>query len=157
MKKNILNLALAAFVAVGTVAYTGCGKKGCTVEADDKFDADATESDPEACDPAATVAKFAGTYSVTETCTSGNDAYTITIAASGSSEYTILITNMYDAGSTFIVNATVDQNEITIANQTVVGVAVSGSGSINGNTLTVSYTVSVGGQSDTCSITAQKQ
>lgn len=157
MKKNILNLALAAFVAVGTVAYTGCGKKGCTVEADDKFDADATESDPEACDPAATVAKFAGTFSATETCTSGNDAYTITIAASGSSEYTILITNMYNAGSTFIINASVDQNAMTIANQTVLGVAVSGSGTINGNSLTVTYTVSVGGNSDTCTINAQKQ
>lgn len=156
MKRNFINFALAAVVAVGAAAYTGCGKKGCMNEADINFDASATESDPEACDPSGTVARFVGTFSGTETCTSGNDAYSITITASAN-EYFILVANLYNAGSTFVVSASVSQNQLTIANQIVEGVTVSGSGTLNGNALTITYTLSLNGNSDTCTLNATKQ
>lgn len=156
MKKNFINLAMAALVAFGTVAYTGCGKKGCMTETDDSYDATATEADPDACDPTATVSKFVGTFAGTETCASGTDAYTITITSS-SNEYTILVKNLYDAGTDFTLTASVSQGEITIANQTVSGATVSGSGELSGSTLTINYTITVGVNSDTCTVTATKQ
>lgn len=156
MKKNFINFAMAALVAFGTLGYSGCGKKGCMTEADDSYDASATEADPSLCNPTGTVNKFVGTFQGTETCGSGTDAYSITITAS-SNAYTILVSNLYDAGSSFTVSATVSQSSITIANQTVNSVAISGSGSISGNTLTVSYTLTYQGVSDTCTLTALKQ
>ncbi len=156
MKKNRVNLFLIAALMLGSFAYTGCGKKGCTVEADDNFDALATESDPEACDPTGTVSKFVGSYSGVETCTSGNDSYTLSITASAN-EYTVLLGNVYDAGTGFVISAEVNQNTITITNQTVQGVAVTGSGTLSGNILTVNYTLSVAGDSDACVLTATKQ
>lgn len=156
MKKNFINLAMAALVAFGTVAYTGCGKKGCTTEADDNYDATATESDPEACDPSGTVSKFEGDFQGTETCGSGTDAYTLTISPSAS-DYTILVKNLYNVGSTFSLSATVSQNEVTIANQTVSGITVSGSGTLSGNTLSLSYSITYQSATDNCTLSATKQ
>lgn len=91
MKKNFINLAMVAMVAVGTVAYTGCGKKGCTNEADDKFDSAATESDPEACDPTATTNKYVGSW-------------TFAIGGSSSNTYTGSVTNNGDYKLTLTTN-----------------------------------------------------
>lgn len=130
MKKNFLNLALAAFVAVGTVAYTGCGKKGCTTETDDNFDAAATESDPEACDAAATDGKFAGNW--TFTIGSSTDTYSV-IISDASADYVITANTNLGLDGTTAVNASlnVDQSIATAA-----GTFSIGNADISGLTLT---------------------
>jgi hypothetical protein len=159
MKKNILklgSLAAAGLFLVSSLTMTSCSKtKGCKTPEDDKYDAAAEEADNTKCDPTGTVAKFVGTYTGSESCTSGNDNYSLEIEA-GSSDYTIKIKNLYNAGSTFVINANVSQKNITIPNQTVSGVTVNGSGSINGNALQLTFSLSAAAGSDNCTFTGNK-
>lgn len=145
MKKNFLNLALAAFVAVGTVAYTGCGKKGCTTEADDNYDAAATEADPEACDETATVAKFEGSW------TGQPGSYPFTVSQTGEVDYQVNVNtnfgllNQNQTAQLLPTNikATVSQNQGTIASQAIYNGNVTGTISFNSTTsMTVNYTLS---------------
>lgn len=159
MKKNILklgSLAAAGLLLVSSLTMTSCTKtKGCKTPEDDKYDAAAEEADNTKCDPTGTVAKFVGTYTGSESCTSGNDNYSLMIEA-GSSDYTIKIKNLYNAGATFVINANVSQKNITIPNQTVSGITVNGSGSINGNAITLTYSLSATGGSDNCTFNGNK-
>lgn len=98
--------------------------------------------------------KFLGTYDVNENCSSGNDAYSITVSSSTTSEDDIIVTNLYKANQG--VRATVSGSNINI-NDTKGGVTYSGSGSISGNTFTIIFTASAGVQSDNCTATAIKQ
>ncbi|MFN0214260.1 MAG: hypothetical protein ACKVT2_08390 [Saprospiraceae bacterium] len=92
--------------------------------------------------------KFLGAYSVVETCGSGNDTYDLTILESGTSENAIIVANLYGSGTQ--LSATVSGSNVTIASQVALGITWSGSGSISGNTLTISFMVSAGGASDNC-------
>ena len=155
MKKNFLNFAMVALVAIGSAAYTGCGKKGCTTEADDKYDASATESDPQACSPSATVGKFVAQYNVTENCGTTPDTYQIAIAASSSNEYGITISNLFDAG--VVTSATVNKSNLTIDSQTFgTQYSISGSGNLATSTITINFTITGGATPYSCSITGNK-
>lgn len=94
-------------------------------------------------------AKFIGTFNAAETCTSGNDTYSITIAAVTSDDKKVTVLNLYNAG--ILVNGDVNSDGgITIPNQAF------GSGTISGtisSTGAVTYTVAAGGASDGCSFT----
>lgn len=144
MKKNFINLAMVAMVAVGTVAYTGCGKKGCTTEADDSYDSAATEADPEACDEAATVAKFEGNW------TGQPGSYPFTVTQTGEPDYQINISTNFglenDLGvqhAATNIKATVSQNEATIDATSIYDGSVQGTVTYNsGNSMTVNYTLS---------------
>jgi hypothetical protein len=99
-------------------------------------------------------AKFIGSFNGTEACTSGNDTYAVTVTA-GSGDGDVIIGNLYNAG--FFVNATVNATGgLTIASQSFGTGTVSGSATISGNTLTVTYTVASGGLSDSCTGTYTK-
>jgi len=104
-------------------------------------------------------AKFIAAYSVSESCTSGNYSYNITSATSATNVSTIVISNFGDYGVS--VTATVAGSSLTIANQsvTISGAAASfsGSGQLSGNILTITYTIAVGTDSDTCTMTCTKQ
>ena len=101
--------------------------------------------------------QFLGTYTVVENCgLSGIDNYSITITASGNSPQEVQVANLYDGGDN--LNATIDGNNITIPSQVGgTGVTYDGSGSISGNTLTLSFIVAAQGSSDTCTATCTKQ
>ena len=104
-------------------------------------------------------AQFLASYSVSESCTSGNYTYSVTTSSSSTGVTAIIIANFGDYNTN--VNATVDGNNITIANQThqVQGfpLTFSGTGQISGNILSISYTVSDGSNTDTCTMTCTKQ
>ena len=104
-------------------------------------------------------AQFIGTYSVSESCTSGNYTYNVTVSNSSTGATAIIIGNFGDYSTN--VNATVDGDNITIPNQTnQVGgfpLTFSGTGQISGTILTISYTVSDGTNTDTCTKTCTKQ
>lgn len=100
-------------------------------------------------------AKFLGAYSVSESCDSGNYTYEMNINTSGSG-----IRNIVMGFGGYSLSATVNGNSLTIANQTVNiqgnSFTFSGSGQISGSILTVSYTLSAGTESDSCTATATK-
>lgn len=98
--------------------------------------------------------KFLGAYNVNENCTSGNWNYSISITESANTEDAIVITNFgdYDVN----LRATVSGDNINF-NDTQDGITFSGSGNISGNTLTIIYTASAGGQTDDCTKTCIRQ
>jgi len=104
--------------------------------------------------------KFIASYSVQENCSpGGNFNYTMTINSSATGVQNVVINNFYGVGAS--VTASVSGTSINIASQTVTvnGTAVtfSGSGQINGNILTLSYTASAGVDADNCTATCTKQ
>lgn len=97
-------------------------------------------------------AKFIGNYNTNETCDSGADSYAVSVTA-GSSDTEVEISNLYAAG--LFTTGTVNANgSITIANQVFGNGTISGTITENGGVLTITYTVAVAGQSDTCTMTA---
>lgn len=106
-----------------------------------------------------TRAKFLGTYNVSESCESGNYTFSLTVTTSSTGVRNVIINNFYDIG--IAVNATVSGNSLNIPNQTVTSggtaLTISGSGQITGNILTMTYTISAGADSDTCTATCTKQ
>ncbi|MBI1289285.1 MAG: hypothetical protein GC178_17090 [Flavobacteriales bacterium] len=100
-------------------------------------------------------AKFLASYSVSESCTSGNYTYSVTVTTSSTDVTKIIIGNFGDYGVDVV--ATVSGSSLTIANQTVGGGTFSGSGQLSGNILTVTYTVTAGTDTDSCTMTCTKQ
>jgi len=106
-------------------------------------------------------AKFMGTYSVSEGCTSGNYSFSSTITGSSSDVSNILIGNFYDSFSNPVI-ASVNGTDLTIALQDPDNnnIEVSGSGSINadGTIVTITYSLADDmGNSDACTATFTKQ
>ncbi|MCB0767818.1 MAG: calcium-binding EGF-like domain-containing protein [Flavobacteriales bacterium] len=104
-------------------------------------------------------AKFLGTYNVTEACPSGNFSYQITVTTSSAAVNRVIINNFGGYGVS--VAGSVSGSSLTIANQQIdVGGTqgtFSGSGQLSGNILTITYTVSSGANSETCTKTCTKQ
>ncbi|QLH44409.1 MAG: calcium-binding EGF-like domain-containing protein [Bacteroidota bacterium] len=91
--------------------------------------------------------KFIGVFTGSETCTVGTDNYSITCSAN-SDNTKFNIQNLYNQSLTAIASA--NGNAFTIPSQTVgSGVTAVGSGTITGNTMTVTYTVNDGVTSNT--------
>lgn len=104
--------------------------------------------------------KFLASYQVSESCNvSGNFNYTLTINTSATGITNVVVNNFYGVGAT--VTGTVSGSSITIPSQLVnvnsTGYTFSGSGQVTGNILTLSYTVVVGTDSETCTATCTKQ
>ncbi len=157
MKSRILQiLGVAAIATIGMVSCdtdackdVTCDNGGLCVEGDCEC---ATGYSGVSC---ATLvrASFVGNYNTTESCSSGSDSYAVTVAA-GATDLTVSIGNLYAAGlfTTGTVNA---DGGITIASQAFGSGTISGSATKTGGVLTVIYTVTLSGQSDTCTLTAQ--
>ena len=98
--------------------------------------------------------KFLGVFSGNETCTVGTDTYAITCSANAD-DLKFNIQNLYNQSLTAIASA--NGNAFTIPNQTVgASITASGSGTITGNNITVTYTISYGVTSNTCTFTGTK-
>lgn len=100
-------------------------------------------------------ADFIGTYNVTEVCSSGNYAYSITVTTSGAGISSIIVTNFGDYNIN--LSGTVSGDNVTFASQTIGGGTFSGVGRIYGNILTITYNVTSGTASDNCTMTCTKQ
>ncbi|HMT36363.1 MAG TPA: hypothetical protein PKC41_10930, partial [Chitinophagaceae bacterium] len=88
------------------------------------------------------------------TCTVGTDTYAITCSANAD-DLKFNIQNLYNQSLTAIASA--NGNAFTIPNQTVgASITASGSGTITGNNITVTYTISDGVTSNTCTFTGTK-
>ncbi|MFK7810335.1 MAG: hypothetical protein AB8F74_21200 [Saprospiraceae bacterium] len=97
---------------------------------------------------------FLGTYNVNENCDSGNWTYAISVTESSNDEDAVVISNFGDYGVN--VRATVSGESITF-NDTQESITFSGSGNVSGSTLTIIYTASAAGNTDSCTKTCIKQ
>lgn len=98
---------------------------------------------------------FLGTYTVSDACTSGNYAYTITITADSKKRRDIIIDNFGDFG--IGVKATVSGNNLEM-DDIQLGTSFSGSGTRDeAGGLSISYAVESVTINDTCNLTATKQ
>lgn len=141
----------AALGCVNGTAVLGVG--GCSCECDPGYEGTTCDTEQRA--------KFTGSYTVNEACNSGNYSYNVSVTTGSASVSTIIISNFGDYGVNVTGTVNTDGTGLTIASQqvTIGGSAAtfSGTGQISGNILTISYTISSGGQSDTCTMTCTKQ
>lgn len=126
MRKLTNNLLYCTILLTGVVLFTTSCKKDKTPDRD----------------------KFLGAYSVVQTCGSGNASYDITIIESGTADNAVIIVNLYNITQQW--SATVSGDNITISTQVVGAITWSGSGSIAGNSLTISFTGATAGVFDNC-------
>jgi hypothetical protein len=160
--KNIVFSALLTLGAFGAVTFTACNPDECkdvvcnnggncvsgTCQCPTGYEGGSCET--------LSATKFSGTWRTnTEACTlsGSNSQYDITIAPSGTNAANLLISNLYAAGRTATATLTPGSttNAFTIESQAFGSSGnISGSGSVTGNQMTISYTVSVGTNSDIC-------
>jgi hypothetical protein len=155
-KKIIGTTLVASMLFIGTSTLTSCAKQGCTDSTANNYDADAKEDDGTCTyDRDA----FIGTYSVSEICSGTPFSYNITISESSANTVTVTLGNFGDYSVT--VNGTVSGTNLVIASQTVdvTGDAYTfaGTGSLNGNVLTINYTATYNTTTDVCVATCNKQ
>lgn len=107
-------------------------------------------------------AQFIGSYSVSESCTTDDYEYNMSISNSTSAANEIILDGLYEL--TVGLNATVSGNDLTIVpgqsntDQSNTGEfeSIEGSGSISGNTVTITYTLMNHGATDNCTATLTK-
>lgn len=75
----------------------------------------------------------------------GSSSYNVSISKSGTDSTAILIGNFYNLGSSKTAKAIVNGNTFTINPQLVDNLNVSGSGTLNGSQINLTYAVSAGG------------
>jgi hypothetical protein len=106
-------------------------------------------------------AKFIATYNFNESCTSGPYSYTCSISSSSSAVTKVLLNNFADLEGT-IISASVSGTTLNIAQQNFSlngqNLGIVGTGQINGNLLTITYTLTLPDNStDACTATGTKQ
>lgn len=162
--KSLRTLALSALLSVGAfsaVLYTACNKDECkdVVCLNGGTCVSGTcscKTGFEGSDCSTVVAtKFVnagGWRTTTEVCTvSGSNAqYDITVVVSGTDLTQLIINNLYDDGRN--TTATITGSNSFVINSQSFGSSgtITGSGTLNGNQLTISYAVSVGAATDAC-------
>lgn len=161
--KNLKSILLASILTVGafsTTLFTACNPDACKdvvcQNGGTCVDGDCTCPVGYEGTNCQTLSrdKFIGVFTGSETCTVGTDNYSITCSAN-SDNTKFNIQNLYNQSLTAIASA--NGNAFTIPSQTVgSGVTAVGSGTITGNTMTVTYTVNDGVTSNTCTFTGTK-
>lgn len=159
MKTRLLQiLGVAAIATVGMVSCetdacqdVDCGANGTCVEGDCVCD---TGYEGVNCETEER-AEFLASYSVSESCTSGNYTYNITVSTSSTGVNKIVVQNFGDYGVDIV--GTVEGNSVTFASQQAGGGSFQGSGQISGNILTITYSVTAGTSTDDCTMTCTKQ
>ena len=162
--RNIAFAAIASFAAFSMVTYTACNKDECK---------DVTCNNGGTCINGncscptgyegskceiVSAASLPGVYTATEDCqpplTGGPSSWSSTVSTSSSDETRIVISNFGNSSTN--VTAQVDKNAITIDATTIGTRNVTGTGTVNGSTLTINYQLS-GTPSYSCTMTMTLQ
>ncbi|MEZ4983237.1 MAG: hypothetical protein R2769_16945 [Saprospiraceae bacterium] len=117
-----------------------CGSNSTCVDGDCICDAGYEKNAQDSC--VLERAKFVGTYTVSDDCSSSGTATYIVTAIAGASDNMVAISNFWNVFNNPVV-ATVDGDALTIANQDPDsdGFTVEGSGTYSNGTITMSYTI----------------
>lgn len=157
--KNILFSAMLTLGAFGAVTYTACNKDECkNVTCQNGGTCSGgnctcpTGYEGDRCQTLSRD-KFIGTYTGNETCTVGSDEYSITIATN-SDQLKITLTNIYGQGFTGTGTITGPNTFALSGSQT--GTTYTGTGTLNGNTLTLAYTITNGVTTNSCTFIGNK-
>ena len=146
-------VGVATLFVAGLATFSGCATKGCTDDTADNYDADATEDD-ESCIPARD--KFLGVYSISGTVacdvTSGGSFPATATTVSTSSEGPLKISI---AIGSLILKATVSGETLTFDSQSVSGYDYTGTGNLNGSTLSLVINEFDSSVPETCVYTLQ--
>ncbi len=156
---NIFLLASALIVAscdtdpcrdVTCGTYGTCSEGTCTCEAGYEQDTDGLCNTEQR-------AKFIAGYNLSETCDSGTDNYSVTIATSSQGIMKINVTGLYGAARTVSVDVSSDGSQFTIPENTPYGTGtIQGTGTYNtaDMTVTVNYAFTDAlGSVDNCTAT----
>lgn len=152
---NVKLFILAFFLMAGTATFYGCAKEGCTNPESDNYDEDAKDDDG-SCIPWRD--KFIGSYSATQSCTDTTpESLNLTLTESSLDEKTIIMSD-----GTINWNAEVTgQNSLTIPLTSInvdgIAVNISGSGTITGTALRLTYTLAAGPYATDCTLDGNKQ
>ena len=123
---------------------------------DDLYNPEITEHEDSECDPAGTLYKFLGNFSVSETCLSTTNGYTLRIDDPDLENYTVKIYYIYDTDGQFVLDGRIVRDSLFVDTQLISGVTFEGSGRVYGNTLNLNYSVNNGSAIDNCSLTGTK-
>ncbi len=138
-----------------TISLTSCKTEGCTDPTATNYDEKA-DTDDGSCTFERDA--FLGTYNnCVDGCVSGS-SFNMTISAASENTSTISISNFGGFDDAYSIKATVTGSNITLMSGSLGSgiVLLSGSGSINGNILTILYTYEDDFGTETCQITATK-
>ena len=152
--KKIFNLFLMMAIAT-TISLTSCKTDGCTDPTATNYD-DKADNDDGSCTFERDA--FIGTYNnCVDGCVAGA-SFNMTITAASENTATISISNFAGFGAAYTIKATVSGSSITLMPGSLgTGTTLlSGSGTMNGNILTILYTYEDAFGTETCSITATK-
>jgi hypothetical protein len=160
--KSLKHIALGAFLVAGTFGvtlYSSCSKDKCKDvvcnnggSCNEGVCSCPTGYEGANCETLSR-AKFVGTYAGTEICSQGTDNYSITLAAN-SDALKLTYTNLYNENFTAICTIAATDSFTFAGSQ---GTATfSGSGRLSTNTLTVHYTITNSGTTNSCVFTGNK-
>ncbi|MFQ5335084.1 MAG: calcium-binding EGF-like domain-containing protein [Flavobacteriales bacterium] len=169
MKKTVFQIMTGTMMLAGILFTSNscknlckdveCQNGGTCVEDDGSCDCSGTGYEGTNCETEER-AKFLGSWSVTDNCSSsGSASYTSTISKSSTGITKVLISNFWDAFANN-VEGTISGSDIDVSLQEPDGDGwtVSGSGTISGTQISWSYTVAdPTGQADNCTATWDAQ
>lgn len=98
--------------------------------------------------------KFIGAYNGHEICSAGTDDYTATISSTSTPDMTITLQNIYGQGFSATCTKTGDQTFSFSGSQSPA--TYSGNGTLNGNQLTIVYTIANATTSNSCTFVGNK-
>lgn len=160
--KSIKNIALSVLLTVGAfgaVTYTACNKDECK---DVVCQNGGTCSGGNCTCPTGyegnsceilSREKVLGVYLGSEICTVGTDNYSVTIATN-SNNIMVTLTNIYNQG--FSATGTMTSTNSFTFSGASGSTTYSGTGTVNGNQLTLSYSISSPAASNSCTFTGTK-
>lgn len=150
--KRIFNLLTFVAFAI-TISLTSCKTDGCTDATAINYD-DKADNDDGTCEFERDA--FIGTYNNSVDGCEAGSSFDMTISAATESTSTISFSNF--GGFGYSIKATVIGNNITLISGSLgTGtILLSGTGSLNGNILTILYTYEDDFGTETCQITATK-
>lgn len=165
--KSIRNIALSAFLTIGAftmVTFTSCDPDACKDVVCNNGGTCVNGN----CDcltgyegsncSTVSAASLPGTYTGTESCQpplSSSSSWSSTLTQSSNDETKVVISNFGDSGTN--VTGQVNKNAITLDATAIGSYTVTGTGTINGNVITINYDLSGGVTPRSCTMTLTLQ
>jgi hypothetical protein len=157
--KIIRTASFALVIGLVAVSYTSCKKEGCTDSLANNFD-DKADTDDGTC--TYDREQFIGTYGSTSPCVAGA-TWNTTISNSSAAKTKVVVSNLGNLGTSAAAVADITGSTIKISTQNITDSdgdtwsVSSSSGTLTGNTISITITYTFGTNTLTCAETWNKQ